>query len=138
MTYELDEGEEGQTSRGTDLAEISNEMVRVYKDNFGRGPTKASTRWAGPDTLVCTLEDTLAPAERNLVRLGEHQRLRDTRTFFQYASVREFGEPIERITGRKVRAFVSGIDTEVNGLSAELFVLYPEGSEEPSRLELVD
>ena len=30
------------------LSAISNEMVRIYKDQFGRGPTKTRTRWAGP------------------------------------------------------------------------------------------
>lgn len=44
------------------------------------------------------------------VKMDEHQRLRDTRMFFQYATVREFCEPVERITGRTVRAFVSGLD----------------------------
>jgi len=121
--------------QGSPLAEVSNEMVRLYKDLFGRGPTAARTNWAGPDTLVCTLEDTLTPGERNLVAMGEHQRLRDTRMFFQYATTREFGEVVERLTHRKVRAFVSGIDTEVNGLSVELFVLHPEGSNAPSRTD---
>jgi hypothetical protein len=32
-------------------------------------------------------------------------------------------------------AFVSGIDSEADGLPAELFVLQPEGSDQPSRLE---
>ena len=85
--------------------EISNEMVRLYKEQFGRGPTKARTHWAGPDALTCFLEETLTPAERNLVRLGEHQRLRDMRMFFQYATVTEFCAPVEKITGRKVRSF---------------------------------
>jgi len=124
-----------QDGGGTLLADISNEMVRLYKDHFGRGPTKARTNWAGPDTLVCILEDTLVPAERSLVNLGQHQRLRDMRMFFQYATVRGFGEPVERLTGRKIKAFVSGIDTEADGLCAELFVLHPAGSDEPSRLE---
>jgi hypothetical protein len=44
---------------------------------------------------------------------------------FQYASVREFCEPVERLTGRTVRSFVSGTDTMVDGLSVETFVLYP-------------
>jgi hypothetical protein len=48
--------------------------------------------------------------------------------------VREFCEPIERITGRKVRAFISGIDTEADGLSVETFVLHPEGYTGPSRI----
>lgn len=123
---------------GTDLGKISTEMVRLYKDNFGRGPTKARTNWAGPDTLVCVLEDTLVPTERNLVRMGEHERLREMRMFFQYAAAREFGEPVERATGRKIKAFVSGIDTEVEGLSVELFVLHPLGSDQPSRLDLAE
>ena len=80
-------------------------------------------------------EDTLTRAERNMVKMGEHQRLRDTRMFFQYARVREFCEPIEQITGRKVRSFLSSTDTEVDGLSMETFVLHPEGYDGPSRIE---
>ncbi|HEX8101643.1 MAG TPA: DUF2294 domain-containing protein [Solirubrobacteraceae bacterium] len=117
------------------LSAISNEMVRLYKDQFGRGPTKTRTVWAGNDTLVCRLEDTLTPAERNLVKMGEHQRLRDVRMFFQYATVREFCEPVERLTGRKVWSFHSSVDTEVDGMALEVFVLHPEGYEGPSRIE---
>jgi uncharacterized protein YbcI len=113
--------------------QVSNEMVRLYKEQFGRGPTKARTNWAGPDTLVTLLEDTLTPAERNLVRLGEHEKVRDMRTFFQYASVNEFCEPVERLTRRRVRGFLSSIDTKANGLAMETFVLYPEGEIGPSR-----
>jgi uncharacterized protein YbcI len=115
---------------------LSNEMVHLYKSLFGRGPTKARTAWAGPDTLTVSLEETLTAAERNLVRLGEHQRLRETRMFFQYASVREFCEPVERLTGRKVRCFISGIDTSVDGVALEVFVLHPEGYDGPSRVEV--
>ena len=115
--------------------EISNEMVRLYKSQFGRGPTKARTYWAGSDIVMTVLEDTLTPAERNLVNMGEHQRLRDVRMFFQYATVHEFCEPVERLTGRKVRAFHSSIDTHVEGMSTEAFVLHPEGYDGPSRTE---
>jgi uncharacterized protein YbcI len=117
------------------LMEISNAMVRLYKEQFGRGPTRVRTHWAGKDALVVFLEDTLTPAERNLVKMGEHQRLRDTRMFFQYATVREFCEPVERITGRKVRSFLSALDTVVDGLSIETFVLHPAGYQGPSRIE---
>jgi uncharacterized protein YbcI len=123
-------------SRFSVAAAISNEMVRLYKGQFGRGPTSTRTLFAGPDTIVVVLEDTLTPAERNLVTMGEHQRLRDTRMFFQYATVREFCEPIERLTGRKVRAFLSSIDTVVDGLSVETFLLHPEGYDGPSRAEV--
>jgi uncharacterized protein YbcI len=127
---------DGRTVQGSLLLEVSNAMVHLFKEQFGRGPTKARASWAGPDVLTVVLEDTLTPAERRLASLGEHERLRDLRSFFQYASVREFCAPVERITGRKVRAFISGIDTEVEGLSVETFVLHPEGSEEPSRADL--
>jgi uncharacterized protein YbcI len=106
------------------LQDISNEMVHLYKEQFGRGPTRARSDWAGYDALLCTLQDSLTPAEQNLVAMGEHQRLRDTRMFFQYASVDKFVEIVERRTGRKVRAFVSGIDTRAD-VSAELFYLEP-------------
>jgi uncharacterized protein YbcI len=122
---------------GTTL-QISDEMVRLYKEQFGRGPTRVRTYWAGPDTVTVILEDTLTPAERNLVRMGEHQRLRDTRMFFQYATVAEFCEPVERLTGRKVRAFLSAIDTVADGMCMETFVLHPKGSQAPSRMEASD
>jgi uncharacterized protein YbcI len=117
------------------LAEVSNTMVRLYKEQFGRGPTQARTYWCGRDVLLVILEETLTPAERNLVRMDEHQRLRETRMFFQYATVRELCGPVEQITGRKVRSFVSGMDTEVDGLSSEMFVLHPPGYDGPSRIE---
>jgi uncharacterized protein YbcI len=122
-------------TRTSALMEISNAMVQLYKQQFGRGPSSARTHWAGPDVLVCVLEDTFTPAERNLANMGEHQRLRDMRTFVQYATVREFCQPIEDITGRTVRSFHSSIDTKVDGMSLETFILYPEGKEGVSRTE---
>ncbi len=81
-----------------------------------------------------TLEETFTPAERSLKRLGEHQVLRDLRLLFQYAEFEAFCGPIERLTGRKVRAFVSGIDTEAD-LATEMFVLHPRGYTGPGRAE---
>jgi uncharacterized protein YbcI len=110
--------------RGLEVVEVSNAMVRIYKEQFGRGPTKTRTNYAGRDILITTLEDSLTPAERRMAELGEHQRLRDTRMFFQYATVKQFVGAVEQITGRKVRAFVSGIDTEQD-VSSEVFYLEP-------------
>jgi uncharacterized protein YbcI len=103
-------------------AEISREMVRLYKEQFGRGPTRARTEFAGPDIVISTLEDSFTPAERRMANMGETQRLRDTRTFFQHATEAEFREVVERLLKRKVRAFVSGIDTDKD-VSAEVFYL---------------
>jgi uncharacterized protein YbcI len=119
------EGSEHGDQRGSVQAAISRNLVALYKEQFGRGPTRARTYFAGPDTLICLLEDTFTPAERNLAKLGEHQRLRDVRLFFQYATEQEFVSAIERETGRRVRAFISGIDAEED-IAAEVFVLEPE------------
>ena len=132
---ETDQPENPQRE-GSLVLSIANEMVRLFKEQFGRGPTKARASWAGPDVITVVLEDTLTPAERNLAAMGEHERLREVRMFFQYATVSEFCEPVERLTGRKVRAFISGIDTSVDGLAVETFVLHPRGSDEPSRTEI--
>ena len=104
--------------------ETSNEMVRLYKELWGRGPTKARTNFAGPNTLIVTLEESLTQSEKNLARMDQHQRLRDLRTFFQHNSEDAFVGIVERTTGRKVRAFVSGIDTK-RDVSSEIFYLEP-------------
>jgi uncharacterized protein YbcI len=103
-------------------SQISNDMVRLYKDLFGRGPNQARTNFAGPDTVIVTLENTLTPAERSLADMGEHQRLRDVRLFFQYAREQDFRDVIERNTGRRVRAFISGLDSRED-VSCEIFYL---------------
>jgi uncharacterized protein YbcI len=113
------EGVDPQISK---LAEISREMVRLYKVQFGRGPTRARSDFAGPDLIVCTLEDSLTPAEKRMAEMGDHQRLRDLRLYFQHATEEQFCQIIERILGRKVRAFISGMDTDKD-VAAELFYL---------------
>jgi uncharacterized protein YbcI len=139
MSYAEEQQQAEQLERPTSiLLEVSNAIVGLYKELFGRGPTKARTFWCGPDAITCVLENTLAPAERSLVEMGEHQRLRETRMFFQFATVREFCEPIERLTGRKVRSFHSSTDTEVEGLSIEMFILHPKDYDGPSRADLTE
>jgi uncharacterized protein YbcI len=103
---------------------ISNEMVQLYKQLFGRGPERSRTYFAGPDMVVCSLEKTLTPAERTMADMGEHQRLRETRLFFQHAREEDFRAAVERITGRRVRGFLSGTDT-IEDLSCEVFYLEP-------------
>jgi uncharacterized protein YbcI len=130
---QTDGGAAGElNNRDRPLSKLSNEIVRIYKEQFGRGPTKVRTHWAGSDTLVCLLENTFTLAEKNLQAMGEHQRLRDMRMFFQYATSAEFIETVERSTGRRVRSFISGIDTNAD-VACELFVLEPP-DESPERL----
>jgi uncharacterized protein YbcI len=120
---------EGEGDR-SQLAAFSNEMVRIYKEQFGRGPTKVRSHFAGPDILVCLLENTFTPAEKSLQGMGEHQRLREMRMFFQYASSGQFTDAVKRTTGRRVRSFISGIDTNTD-IACEMFVLERDDPSEP-------
>src|SRR3954464_6073449 len=94
----------------TALQAVSNALVKLHKEQFGRGPTQARSYYAGPDALVCVLEDVLLPAERKLVDLGDVGRVRETRTSFQVATQAEFIDVVEHIVDRKVRSFASAID----------------------------
>jgi uncharacterized protein YbcI len=111
-------------SASSELMQVSRAMVRIYKEQFGRGPERVHSHYAGPDAIICFLENTLTPVERTLTSMNEQQRLRDMRMLFQYAAEREFRAAIEEITGRKVVAFVSGIDVEVD-VASEVFTLEP-------------
>jgi uncharacterized protein YbcI len=96
------------------LAGVSNAMVALHKEQFGRGPITARSHFAGPNTLVCVLESALLPAERKLVEMGDPQRVRETRLAFQVATTEEFVGAVERIVGRRVRAFASATDAIQN------------------------
>src|SRR3954449_7408929 len=87
------------------LSAVSNAMVALHKEQFGRGPTAARSNFAGADTLVCGLQDALLPAERAMVEMGEAQRVRESRLWFQVASSDRFIEAVERVVGRKVFSF---------------------------------
>src|SRR3954470_9868539 len=103
---------EGQDS--SLLTAVSNAMVALHKEQFGRGPTRARSYFAGPDTLVCTMEDVLLPAERKMVQMGDERGVRETRTSFQVATADEFVTAIEAIVSRRVRSFASAIDPIAN------------------------
>jgi len=114
------------------LAAVSNVLVALHKEQFGRGPTSARTYFAGADAMVCVLENALLPAERKLVLMGDEQRVRETRIAFQAATAEEFVGAIEEIVQRKVRAFSSAIDV-VNDVVFENFVFEADtrGEETP-------
>jgi uncharacterized protein YbcI len=112
-------------SQPSQLTQITRAMVAIYKDQFGRGPRYAHSHFASADTIICLLEGSLTPIERTLANLGEHQRLRDIRLLFQYAAEGSFRSAVETVTGRRVIAFVSGLDTRAD-VSTEVFVLEPQ------------
>jgi uncharacterized protein YbcI len=123
METELESGQDPRAQ--SELLELSNAMVRIYKERFGRGPTKAKTSYADENTIISSLENSLTPVERSMVELGEPVRVEEIRLFFQRATNAEFTEAVEAITGRKVRGFVSGMDA-VNDIASEVFYLEPQ------------
>jgi uncharacterized protein YbcI len=102
--------------------QVSRAMVRIYKEQFGRGPERVRSHYAGPDSIVSFLNGTLTPVERMLTTIDEHQRLREMRMLFQYAAEDDFRRSVEEITGRKVTAFLSGFDTRAD-VATEVFTL---------------
>ena len=106
------------------LSAVSTALVALHKEQFGRGPTRARSNFAGPDTLVCILHDALLPAERAMVEMGESQRVLESRTWFQVATAQRFIDTVEPIIDRTVVSFASATDPE-NGVVMEVFVLAP-------------
>jgi uncharacterized protein YbcI len=111
--------------------EVSNAMVRLHKEQFGRGPTQARSHFAGPDSLMCVLEDVLLPAELKMIELGDDARVRDARVSFQVATADDFIAAVEGIVNRKVRAFGSAIDTRMN-VVFENFAFEPQAAPDGS------
>ena len=117
-------GEHPEGPQPSPLTRITRAMVAIYKDQFGRGPNYAHSHYASADSIVCFLEGSLTPVERTLAEIGEDRRLRDIRLLFQHAAEDSFRSAVEAITGRRVIAFVSGLDTRAD-VSTEVFVLEP-------------
>lgn len=107
---------------GAVVAGISREIVRVYADYYGRGPTKAKTVWRD-DVITCVLEDAFTRAERVLVDGGRFEQVRLNRQAFQDEIEPVFRRRIEAVTGRRVTACLSQINRD--GVAAEIFVLGP-------------
>ena len=114
------------------LAAVSAAMVRLHKEQFGRGPTRARTNFAGDNTLVCVLEDAMLPAERTMAEMGEQQRVRETRVAFQAATRDQFVAAVEQLVSRPVVAFASAVDPD-QGVVWEVFNLGPTDGQAGTR-----
>jgi uncharacterized protein YbcI len=115
---------ESSTSARDPLLTISNGVVRLYKDAFGRGPRRARASYAGPDSLLVVLERTLTTAELGLVALGEHRRLHEARLIIQAALEPRAREIVEEVLHRRTLAFASGLDPR-HDVAVLFFTLAP-------------
>jgi uncharacterized protein YbcI len=102
-------------------AAISRQVVRLFAEYTGRGPTKARTT-IRDDVIVCLTQDTLTKAERRLVQEGELELVVTLRRKFQTTMRDDLVAGIETLTGRQVLSFMSDHDGH-NDYAAEVFVL---------------
>jgi uncharacterized protein YbcI len=86
MTDPHTDAQHQQQPGGWLLQDVSNAMVALHKEQFGRGPTRVKSHFAGADALLCVMDDALLPAESKMVDMGEQQRVRESRMFFQVAT----------------------------------------------------
>jgi uncharacterized protein YbcI len=108
--------------RGGQLnAAVTSALVGIHTEHLGRGPTTAST-FHYRNVVVTLMYDVLTHAERSLGRSEKVEAIRSVRRLFQAAMEREFREAVERLTGRRVVAFIGGNDLDPD-VAAELFVL---------------
>jgi len=102
-------------------AAITRAVVRVQSQYLGRGPTRAQTFYRGP-VVVTVMENAMTKAEQSLVADGEIDTVLGMRQKFQRTMRADLVSEIERLTDRKVVAFMSGNHVDPD-LAAELFVL---------------
>jgi uncharacterized protein YbcI len=102
---------------------ISAAMVTLYGEVYGHDRTTAST-YINDNVVVCILEDILTTSETRLVADGSASEVIEGRVAFQAAREDEFSAAVERLTRRRVVAFMSANQT-LPGIACEMFFLEP-------------
>jgi uncharacterized protein YbcI len=96
-------------------------MVELYARHYGHDRTTGTT-YINDNVVVCVLEDILSTDESSLVAAGSASAVIDGRVAFQEGMQDEFTTEIERLTRRRVTAFMSANQTSP-GVACELFFL---------------
>jgi uncharacterized protein YbcI len=118
---------DGVLSGGQLNAALANEIGKLVADFTGRGATK-SRAFVDQDIVVCLLEDGATKAEVNLVAAGKADLVRLQRDALQRAMEQQLTAIVERLTGRRVRTFLSGSSTHGDS-AVEVFLLAPPSFE---------
>jgi uncharacterized protein YbcI len=112
----------GHARLGDELAEITNGIVRLFSEYYGRGPTRAKTYMLENRYVVTVLRDTMTTVERTLAERGEADLVRRVRLTFQEAMAASFKGVVEEVLGRRVEAYHSQILIEPD-VGFEFFIL---------------
>jgi hypothetical protein len=107
------------------LLAICDATVALYKQAFVAGP-RTCTRIMPALTQSSSCSQTLTAAERNLVALGEQDRLRESRLIVQRALEDRLRDTVEGTLGRAI-AVMSAIDVD-RDVCAEILTLEPRAA----------
>ena len=113
-------GAEAPIGGGHLLAAISNRIVQIQREHYGRGPMKAKT-YALDDLVVVVMRGSgFTPLEKTMLDSGDPERIVAMRHEFQNMMSKRFTDTIEELTGRNVLAFLSQAHVEPD-LTLEIF-----------------
>ena len=108
-------------SQGELAAALSNAIVALMAEYTGRGAPR-SRCYVEENLIVCVLHDNLTKGELSLVRDGKEEAVLAIRRTYQESMRVELTAIVERLSGRKVAAFMSS--NHVNpDVAIESFVL---------------
>jgi len=115
--------EQQQAQRGEILTAISDGLVALLKEFYGRGPTRAKTYYED-DLVVCLLRGGFTRVEKTLLDGGRSRAVIEQRMAFQEVMRDRFESVIEGATGRPVIGFMSGNQQDPD-MICEVFILAP-------------
>jgi uncharacterized protein YbcI len=108
---------------GEVLTAISDGLVALLKEFYGRGPNRAKSYYED-DLVVCVLRGGFSRVEQTLLEGGRGTAVIQQRMEFQELMRERFEEVIEDATGRRVIGFMSGNQQDPD-MMCEVFVLAP-------------
>jgi uncharacterized protein YbcI len=111
------------STHGDVLTAISDGMVALLKEFYGRGPTRAKSYYED-DLVVCVLRGGFSRVEQTLLDGGRGHAVIQQRMEFQEVMRDRFTGMIEQATGRTVIGFMSG-NQQHPDLMCEVFILAP-------------
>jgi uncharacterized protein YbcI len=110
-------------AHGDVLTAISDGMVGLLKEFYGRGPTRTKTYYED-DLVVCLLRGGFSRVEQTLLDGGRGESVIRQRMEFQELMRARFVGVIEHATGRRVIGFMSGNQQDPD-IMCEVFILDP-------------
>jgi uncharacterized protein YbcI len=110
-------------THGDVLTAISDGLVALLKEFYGRGPTRAKSYYED-DLVVCVLRGGFSRVEQTLLEGGRGPAVIHQRMEFQELMRERFEAVIEHATGRRVIGFMSG-NQQHPDLMCEVFILAP-------------